>query len=323
MPHFSVPRYFLRLAVILVFGMIGVVLAEASDSAQGNPIQAPEGCATCHLDVVNAWQAGLHAQAYSDPVFQQAWEAQNKNVTCLACHTTGFVPRTGEYVHEGVTCEACHGPTPADHPPAPMKIDPGVETCADCHATTYAEWQQSAHGQQQLACTTCHNPHPQTLRFDSPNTLCLNCHKDAPTDYAHLVHTQQQCTDCHWFHASKTDLIAHGVSGALFPTGHSASVGTAACIDCHEQNTTTTIVQQEQQAQQELGLSSAHPILDAQVKIEELQAQVKTVDAQGANTSVLRLAQGFIVGVVLGAVVVFGALRFRRHHSTIERPEEK
>jgi hypothetical protein len=323
MPYFPVSRYLLRFLIVLVFGMVGVVLAEASAPAQGTPTPSPEGCAACHLDVVTAWQSGLHAKAYSDPVFQQAWETQNKNVSCLACHTTGFVPRTGEYAQEGVTCEACHGQTPADHPPAPLTLDPGTETCAVCHATTYTEWQQSAHGQQQLGCTTCHNPHPQTLRFGSPNALCLNCHKDTRTDYVHLVHTQQQCTDCHWFHASKADLIAHGISGALFPTGHSASVGTVACIDCHETITSTTIVQQEQQAAQQLGLSSAHPILDAQVQIEQLQAQVKTVDAQGANTSALRLAQGFIVGIVVGAVVVIGALRFRRRRSNVENPEEK
>jgi len=323
MPYFPVSRYVLRFLIILIFGMIGVVLAEASDSTQSTPPQAPGGCATCHVNVVNAWQSGQHAQAYSDPVFQQAWEAQNKNVSCLACHTTGFVPRTGEYTHEGVTCEACHGQTPADHPPSPLKIDPGVETCAECHATTFAEWQQSAHGQQQLACTSCHNPHPQTLRFDSPNTLCLNCHKDARTNYVHLTHAQQQCTDCHWFHASREDLIAHGVSGALFPTGHSSLVGTASCIECHQQTTSSTSVQQEQQAQQQLGLNSSRPILDAQVQIEQLQAQVKTVDAQGANTSALRLAQGFIIGVVAGGVVVFGALRFRRRNSNSEQPEEK
>jgi uncharacterized membrane protein YidH (DUF202 family) len=79
----------------------------------------------------------------------------------------------------------------------------------------------------------------------------------------------------------------------------------------------------EQQAQQQLGLNSARPILDAQVQIEQLQAQVKTVDAQGANTSALRLAQGFIIGVVAGGVVVFGALRFRRRNSHTEKPEEK
>jgi len=323
MPYFPVSRYFLRFLVVLVFGMVGVVLAEANGSAQSTSAQAPEGCAACHLDVVNAWQGGLHAQAYSDPVFQQAWEAQNKNVTCLACHTTGFVPRTGEYVHEGVTCEACHGQTPADHPPAPVKVDPGVEICADCHATTYAEWQKSAHGQQQLACTSCHNPHPQTLRFDSPNALCLNCHKQARDDYVHLTHAVQQCVDCHWHHGSKEDLIAHGVSGALFPTGHDASVGTAACVDCHQQITTNPVIQQEQQAQQELGLNGPHPLLNAQVRIRELQAQVQTVDAQGANTSALRLAQGFIIGAVVGAVVVFGALRFRRRNSHLAKPEEK
>lgn len=29
---------------------------------------------------------------------------------CYKCHTTGYDEKTGTYVEEGVTCEACHGP---------------------------------------------------------------------------------------------------------------------------------------------------------------------------------------------------------------------
>lgn len=310
-------RYLLCFLVILGFGIIGAVLAEAGAPMQGSGQPAPQSCQNCHVDVVAQWQSGSHAKAYSDTVFQDAWQKANKDPKCLACHTTGFVASTGQYTHEGVTCEACHGQTPANHPQQPVAIDPGVETCAGCHATTYAEWQQSKHGEQQLACTTCHQPHPQTLRFANPKDLCLNCHNEARTDYVHLTHADQQCVDCHWFHSSAQDLAAHGVSGNLFPTGHTTKVETQACVNCHEQTTTSTAVQQAQQASQQLGLASQHPLLEAEVKINELQAEVKTKDAQGANSSVLRLAQGLIIGVAVGAVAVLGVTRLRRRNANV------
>ncbi len=317
MPYSSYSRYLVRLLIILGFGLIGAVLAEASGPTQDSkPSNSPESCATCHVDIVSAWQTGSHAQAYSDPVFQETWQNDGSDPACLACHTTGYEPRTGEYTHEGVTCESCHGETPADHPPAAMSAKPGVEVCADCHATTYAEWQQSKHGEQQLGCTTCHDPHPQQLRFDDAKTLCLNCHnEDARDDYAHLVHADLQCTDCHWHHGTLEDQLAHYTSGALFPTGHTTKVETQACISCHETVSPSALMQEGTQAQEDLGLNSDHPLLEAQVQIEELQTEVDTVRAQGANTSVLRLVQGLVIGAAIGGIVSLAVVRVRRRRS--------
>lgn len=350
MPFTSVSRHFLRVLVVLGFGLIGAVLAGSGVYAQdgsptstppapldatplapldATPSAPPQSCAECHLDVVAAWETGLHAKAYSDPIFQEMWQEQGQDVTCLECHTTGFNPRTGEFAHEGVTCEACHGQTPAEHPPEPVMINPGVETCETCHATTVNEWEISAHGEQQLACTTCHNPHPQELRFETANALCLNCHdEDARDDYAHLVHTEQQCVECHWFRADLEDLQAHYESGALFPTGHSGIVETTACIDCHAEITDRDVMDLGQDAQTDLELLSEHPLLEAQVRIEELEAEVDTARAQGANSSALRMVQGLIVGVVLGGIVVASVARFRRRtdpmqdHDTAAHTEE-
>lgn len=324
MPHFALSHHMYRLLVIAACGLVGAVVAGTVARAQENPPQSPQSCATCHVNVVAEWQGGMHAQAFADPVFQEAWQKQGNKHECLACHTTGYVARTGEYAHEGVTCEACHGETPANHPPEPVAIDPGVETCADCHATTFAEWQQSKHGEQQLACTTCHKPHPQELRFATVNELCLNCHnEDARDDYAHLVHVDRECADCHWHRGNVEDLIAHGVSGALYPTGHTTRVETLACVSCHEQISQNDIVQAGEAARQELELNSTHPLLEAQVRIAELEADLDTANAQGANTSALRLMQGVVIGAATGGVIVFGATRFRRRNSRVVRHQHE
>jgi len=62
--------------------------------------------------------------------------------------------------------------TPANHPQEPVAVDPGVETCATCHATTVTEWEQSKHGEQQLACTTCHQPIPRLSVLNTVKELC-------------------------------------------------------------------------------------------------------------------------------------------------------
>ena len=353
MPASLVRQALLRGFVILLFGLAGAALASTGAFAQGDAPQATaepgpdagpvdatvdatadlllnataeaqiQSCADCHEDLVSASEGGAHAQAYADPVFQTAWDAQNNTPMCLECHTTGFETRTGEYVHEGVTCEACHGETPANHPDEPLLVEPGLDVCAECHTTTFAEWKISAHGAQQLACTTCHNPHPQTLRFDSADELCLDCHSDDPRDdYAHLTHVDQNCTDCHWFRPSEEDLLAHYTSGNLFPTGHTAEVETQACVTCHGELVEATETPGEQ-PQTEITLSSEHPLLEAQVRIQELEAEVKTARAQGDNSATLRLVQGLILGLAVGAVVVALASRFRhRRTPTIQDREE-
>lgn len=329
MPYSSISKYVVRVLIMLIFGVMGVVLAEASDPGQDNPpVQdSPDDCATCHVDIVSDWQDGMHAKAFSDPIFQENWQEQGEPAECLACHTTGFVPYTGAYSHEGVACAACHGDVPANHPPEPMSIESNVEVCAGCHTTTYVEWTQSAHGEQQLGCTTCHDPHPQELRFDDANTLCLNCHDDsvlpARDDYVHLVHEEQQCVNCHWHHGEAEDLIAHYKTGNLFPTGHDADVETVACVTCHEDITDSDAVAQGEAIAEELGLTGGNPLLKAQVRIEELESEVDTLEAQGANTSSLRMAQGFVIGIAIGGIVLFGVMRFRRRSSDLDEIEEE
>ena len=190
-------------------------------------------------------------------------------------------------------------------------VDPGVEVCAGCHTTTYNEWQHSLHGEQQLACTTCHQPHPQTLRFGTANELCLNCHNEEPRDdYTHMVHPDENCVDCHWFEG-KRDLQPISQRRSL-PTGTRQGRDPVVCR-CHEELTETTVLEERDEALAAMNLSSnTQPLLEARVRIEELQGEVDTVKAQGANNSALRLVQGLIVGVVIGGVVVFGVARFRR-----------
>jgi hypothetical protein len=110
-------------------------------------------CAMCHKGpskgaIYEVWQASPHAKAFA------ALGAENqKNATCLGCHTTGY----GKAMATGVTadkmvnvqCEACHGPGSAYKTTTIMKnrpealknglILPTKEVCDGCHNGKFPE----------------------------------------------------------------------------------------------------------------------------------------------------------------------------------------
>jgi predicted CXXCH cytochrome family protein len=319
-------RFIARLLLIAGFGLIGalsgrVISAQEpgdSPSPQETPPPSGEGqqCAECHIDVAATWQGSTHANAFADPAFQSAYQASG-DVQCLSCHTTGFEAHTGQYQHEGVTCEACHGNTPANHPAEPIAVDPGPGVCTDCHPTTYVEWDQSAHGAAQVACVTCHNPHPQQLKADSAEGLCLSCHaEDAREDYVHTTHQEQGCADCHWYAA--IDNPEHIINGSLLPTGHDNAIETRTCTDCHEES-----LEPVSSPEEELRAAD-QPLLRAQLEIDELEAEIDTVETQGQNTATVRMVQGLIAGLLFGGAITLLLAWFGRSRDIrqIEEPKE-
>lgn len=286
------------IGVLLTFSGVWIAHAQGdpTPTPSPTPITRAEGCAECHLDIVADWQQTAHARAFVSPDFVTAWGKVNQDKTCLSCHTTDFNARTGEFAHEGVTCEACHGQTASNHPPEAAAINKGVEVCAGCHENTVKEWAASKHGEQQLACVTCHLPHTQTLRFATTNELCLNCHKDQPVGFAHETHTDQACTDCHWHKTSPTDLAVHSTTGALGHSGHAGGVTTAACTDCHTELKVAAATPEATPGAEDKLISN----LDARARVTELEAQVKTARAQAQNNILLNIAQGALLGAVLG-----------------------
>lgn len=319
--YMTTTNFFARLGFILFMMGLGVLWshnAHAQDDATPEPMPTssimldeegnPVSCGECHIDIVASWQTSSHATTYISEDFQLAWQNADDDAPCLECHTTGFSAVTGEFTHEGVACEACHGDTPVNHPDEPITVEPGLNICTDCHLTTHQEWLSSAHGEQQLACTVCHNPHPQQVRFESNTGLCLNCHAEnyQPEQYSHATHTDQACTDCHW-HRSDMDTTLHLTTGELPPTGHDARVETRACNDCHGQLAAGEI----EVADVSAGTEEIHAALNTQVRIQELEAEVAEVRAQGENSSAVHLIQGLLVGGAFGMVITLVVSRIQ------------
>jgi predicted CXXCH cytochrome family protein len=260
-----------------------------------------QSCAQCHQDIHSAWQGTRHAQAFTAPIFQRDWTQLGSQVSCLECHTTGYDTATGKYAEAGVTCEACHGPFQPDHPNQPMPITPNADLCGKCHKTTTDEWRASVHGQQGIQCEACHNPHSQTPKAASVTELCTTCHKDRGTSFTHSTHANAglECSNCHMFTSPRTNDPIQG----LVPTGHTFTVGSDACIACHQDtvHSRNEILKLSGEVSQ---LQSANTAtLEQQVQTQ--QQQIGDLKAQSANRLYIGLAQGAIVGLLTGGAAAW------------------
>ena len=106
-------------------------------------------CAECHEEAMEFWKGTHHANAY------ETLERDDKqfDLTCVACHVTGFRKPGGSEVVElngldDVQCEQCHGP-------GSLHIEDGDIT-------------QIVKAPTEAVCGECHTPeHSDTFEFDA------------------------------------------------------------------------------------------------------------------------------------------------------------
>ena len=279
----------------------------------------PETCQSCHQELFNSWQSTRHAQAFSSPIFQKDWVEEGSNAFCLECHTTGFNPETKDYTHEGVTCESCHGPFQPGHPETMMAVEPDAALCANCHKSTTDEWRASKHGDANIQCQSCHNPHSQTPRAANVTELCTNCHKAMEDSFTHGTHANAglECSNCHMYTSPRTGDPIMG----LVATGHTFTVGSDTCIGCHKDtvHTRDTIIQLSGEAVPTPEITTQK----LEQKISEQEMTIETLEARGSVRLYTGLAQGAIVGLVTGGVAAWVVSKRIRVVEEDENEQEK
>lgn len=305
------PRILLAFAVtfgatMLMFAGFGPTLSagafsEPTPVPQVEGYAGPDSCAVCHANKHETWSTTRHAQAFVSPVFQQDWKNLGSKVTCLECHTTGYNPATGTYSFEGVTCESCHGPFQTGHPGVRMPVTPNADLCSACHKNTTDEWQASKHGQRNIVCEACHDSHSQQLKADSVTELCGNCHRDRGESFTHGTHSSAglECSTCHMFTNPR---IGNPIEG-LVPTGHTFSVGSDACIGCHQDavHTRDVIISLRGEVEE---LSELDPD-ELQRVVQDQEEQINNLKSISTVRLYTGLAQGAIVGLATGSVVAW------------------
>jgi len=308
---------------VLLF-TVQLVLAQ-DDEQPDIPVMPTKECQECHLDVANHWQDSAHAHAFDDEVFQAQWASLGEPEECLACHTTNFQPATGEFDAEGVACEACHGETTTEHPPAPVPILADTEYCGSCHTTTLGEWHQTNHATKEIGCMDCHDPHSQQPLFAEADEMCVNCHEESMGNYLEDLHIQEGigCVDCHSLVIPPEVLPENGI----VPTGHAFTITPATCVACHtdalhagfslpgyEDGAAAANVNGEPAS-----LADGSEEVEAEETTEELSPEQKlqALEAALANRNVTLLFQGGVMGLVFGgstAWFVANNVRQRREY---------
>jgi DmsE family decaheme c-type cytochrome len=170
---------------------------------------------------------------------------------CVRCHRNQ-VGTFGETLHgdillkhprsdaEKLGCESCHGPgskhavskegdggEPGDiiafRKDSPRPVEERNAICLGCHEKgdrTY--WKGSAHENQGLACTNCHqlmekvSPQHQLVKSTEVET-CFQCHKDRRAQFERPSHHplregDMTCSSCHNPHGSATDSLLREAS---------------------------------------------------------------------------------------------------------------
>lgn len=262
---------------------------------QATTYAGSQACANCHQDLHTSWQTTLHSKAFSSPIFQRDWSELSKQTSCLQCHTTGFDPKTGAYAEQGVTCESCHGAFQPGHPTTQMPLEPNADLCATCHKNTTDEWRASPHSAANIQCQSCHNPHSQTPMANSITELCTNCHKQFGDSFTHSTHSNVglECSNCHMY----TPPRETSPIGGLIATGHTFSVGSEACIGCHQDTVHTR--------DKLLQLGGDVAIPTRAVDVEELNKTIRSQEeaiSSLRNAGQARLYTGLIQGAIIGLV---------------------
>lgn len=233
----------------LFFAMVLTPAWTLGGSVQSPEYVGSEACAPCHEENYAGWNQTMHAQAYSDPIFQKVWEADGKPSYCLRCHTTGYSAETETYALEGVTCEQCHG--------AGMEMTKTVsaELCGSCHEgshhPTFSEWEESKHaaslpdlqamGQDKNArCMPCRTTQGFLAKLkgetvspeEATDTItCAACHDPHSAEHEHQLRLEPASELCGACHTGGTTLLHH--PQYEYWKGGSHALANVGCESCH------------------------------------------------------------------------------------------
>ena len=217
---------------------------------------------------------GLAMAVASAASAQHAGYSEETAQACLDCHETERVMGIVDTVHADFDdprtpaaqkqCQSCHGPSKA-HTQFPLQVanlrfgkgskvpaKTQNEVCLECHTGEKREnWHASAHGFEDIVCSTCHDLHSSTNIVLAGAQLTAGCgasgcHEDLVSeagagDFSHPVGLAIPgaeaftCSDCH---------DPHG------------PLGSGRCGDCHAQKP-EVIAQQSEKARRFHEVASA------------------------------------------------------------------
>lgn len=161
-------------------------------------------CERCHADAATTWRGSLHAQSWTDPIFQRSYQAE-PSPFCRDCHA----PETAAPAI-GIACVTCHDPTGAGTVlAAPRQGDDAGSAARAPHAVI-----RDVAFAGDRACAGCHE-------FEFPNG------RERGNDGARMqrtssehrasAHADRSCASCHMTKLAN-GTRGHGFAVASDPT---------------------------------------------------------------------------------------------------------
>jgi hypothetical protein len=287
---------------MIICWVLAVVCTAATAARADDEEKESDRCVLCHEQATTDWLASPHAKTMND-MFLNEWTNEGKKWECLVCHTSRFDRKTGNFSHDGVSCESCHGAMKDDHPDkSKMALPVTSEVCESCHAITYGEWRVSAHGQKNIRCFDCHKMHRMQLRKDQPDEVCGTCHTERLKDFSHATHSIEglHCLSCHMPEVKGAVMKIRG----LGVRGHTFGVGAETCANCHRDmvHASHERASLEEEVQR---LKAASPE-KLGARVDELEKEaVKLREMVAANRRVFPPVVGlsFLLGIFLGVAL--------------------
>lgn len=214
------------MALLLLAGCTSAAEPTPAGEYSSSEFTAASKCQQCHAIIHHQWEGTMHANAYTDPFYQQEFHAASTDTEglvdefCSRCHTpigvlAGEIPpadgsQLSEIAHEGVQCDFCHtvsgsngtGNAPFIASPGNIKWGPFTDSKSAYHASEYLE----LHTQSEF-CGICHQvSHPV-------NGLVID---DTYSTWKESYYGQNgvTCQDCH---------MSPGITGFKENPGRAAS----------------------------------------------------------------------------------------------------
>jgi DmsE family decaheme c-type cytochrome len=192
-----------RMIALFVAALIALLRSQAL-AAQPHPMAdatyiGEKACLVCHVVEGKHFGHTVHAKA-----FRLNPRNDNEKRVCEACHGPG-----SKHQKEPTKKEFLIGFTKESGTP----IETQNSTCMGCHTGAQRlHWPGSAHANNKLACSDCHNPMARfsangLLKKPSINETCETCHRQARAEFNKRSHMplpegKMSCVDCHNPHGS-------------------------------------------------------------------------------------------------------------------------
>jgi len=253
-------RHLFVWSVLLGLGCAGASLtlaaepAKPTEAAKDLVLKGDAKCTGCHDESDDAGpnMIDLHPSVLSIGKTKHGTQADGRTPTCTDCHGESTEHRQ----HRG------SGAPPKTEREFSKKTTTPVEernaACLTCHqGGKRIGWQSSAHGSQDVACTSCHQVHAKEdkVRDKTAQTeVCFTCHKEQraqvnkPSHHP-IVEGKMACSSCHDVHGDNPKQLIKASTNETCYTCHMEKRGpfvhnhqpvTEDCSICHQPHGTTT-----------------------------------------------------------------------------------